>query len=41
MISVDFAFDMAPVVSRLAMEVLIAVVVEQWDHVFHPEMIGE
>jgi hypothetical protein len=41
MISVDFAFDMASVVGRLAMKVLIAVAVEQRDHVFHPEMVGE
>ena len=41
MIGVDFAFDMVSVVSRLAMKVLIAVTVEQRDHVFHPEMIGE
>ena len=34
-------FDMASVVSRFAMKVLIAVAVEQRDHVFHPEMIGE
>jgi len=41
MINLDFAFDMASVVGRLAMKVLIAVPVEQWDHVSHPEMIGE
>ena len=40
-ISVDFAVDVASVVGRLAMKVLIAVVVEQRDHVFHPEVIGE
>jgi hypothetical protein len=41
MVSVDFAFDMVSIVRRLAMKVLIAVAVEQRDHVFHPEMIGE
>src|SRR6202521_2519434 len=41
MISVDFAFDMASVVGRFAMKVLIAVPVEQRDHVSHPEMICE
>ena len=40
MVSVDLAFDMVAVVGRLAMEVLIAVAVEQRDHVFHPKMIG-
>jgi hypothetical protein len=41
MISVDFAFDMASVVGRCAVKILIAVAVERRSHVFHPEMIGE
>ena len=41
MIGVHFAFDTVSVVGRFAMEVLIAVVVAQRDHVLHPEMVGE
>ena len=40
MIGAHFAFDTVAVVGRFAMEVLIAVVVAQRDHVFHPEMVG-
>src|SRR5579859_2323796 len=38
-IGAHFAFDTVAVVGRFAMEVLIAVVVAQRDHVFHPEMV--
>src|ERR1700674_485579 len=39
MVGAHFAFDTVAVVGRFAMEVLIAVVVAQRDHVFHPEMV--
>src|SRR5215204_782875 len=41
MIGAHFAFDTASVVGRFAMKKLIAVVVAQGDHVFHPKMVGE
>src|SRR5439155_19700345 len=41
MISAHFAFDTASIIGRFAMEVLIAVMIAQRDHVFHSKVVGE